>query len=79
MDGQGVFKHSNGTSVLDGNFRRNQFEKVSVIYDSNQIIGLIENCYINLLDEEHQHERVIKRLVGLQKEKADAALKLQAQ
>ena len=31
------------------------------------------------MDEEHQHERVIKRLVGMQKEKADAALKLQTQ
>ena len=29
MDGKGKFKHQNGTSVLDGNFRRNQFEKVS--------------------------------------------------
>ena len=28
MDGPGRFKHSNGTSVLEGNFRRNQFEKV---------------------------------------------------
>ena len=42
MDGQGVFKHSNGTSILDGNFRRNQFEKVSASYVSNKITGLIE-------------------------------------
>ena len=29
MDGPGKFKHSNGTSVLEGCFKRNQFEKVS--------------------------------------------------
>lgn len=61
MDGKGWFKHSNSDAPLEGNFKRNQFEK--------------ENCYVNPLDEEHQHERVIRRLVGIQQELADAALK----
>ena len=52
MDGAGVFKHSNGTSILEGNFKRNQFEKVSllqavIIYYNEQ-----ETCYVNPLDEE---------------------------
>ena len=30
MDGKGKFKHSNG-SILEGDFKRNNFEKVRVI------------------------------------------------
>ena len=40
MDGKGTFKHANSEgNVLEGNFKRNQFEK--------------DNCYVNPLDEEH--------------------------
>ena len=35
-------------------------------------------CYVNPLDEEYQHEKVIKRLLGIQQEKADTAIKQQA-
>ena len=35
-------------------------------------------CYVNPLDEEYQHEKVIKRLLGIQQDKADTAIKQQA-
>ena len=68
MEGRGEFKHpSDPHKPLVGNFRRNQFEMVSVclILLQSLMFGLRfvqQKCYVNPMDEPKMRERVVKRM-----------------
>ena len=64
MDGEGEFTHANG-SELKGQFKRNLYQK--------------DNFFLNPLDDQRLHEKVIERLTSIRQVEAAEALKRQQQ